>query len=120
MVGDARFRDARAALPVLLEASESGVGLVIGLGTHFLRLGIAASGGERALGQVLPPHQRWLAGRIAKQARRWSEADAQDAIDDLLRADRLLKSSSLDERQILEEMLLRMEQRSTNAARRSA
>ncbi|MGH7449546.1 MAG: DNA polymerase III subunit delta, partial [Longimicrobiales bacterium] len=116
MVGDARFRDARAALPVLLEASESGVGLVIGLGTHFLRLGIAAAGGERALGEALPPHQRWLASRIAKQARRWTAEGVEDAVDDLLRADRLLKSSSLNDLQILEELLLRMEQRSARRA----
>ncbi|HSJ23864.1 MAG TPA: DNA polymerase III subunit delta [Longimicrobiales bacterium] len=116
MVGDARFRDARNAVPILLEAGESGVGLVIGLGTHFLRLGIVAAGGERALGAALPPHQRWLAGRIAKQARRWDATAVEDAVDDLLRADRLLKSSSLDERQILEELLLRLEQRSTAKA----
>jgi DNA polymerase-3 subunit delta len=116
MVGDGRFRDARAALPILLEAGESGVGLVIGLGTHFLRLGIAAAGGERALGDALPPHQRWLAARIAKQARRWSAESAEDAVDDLLRADRLLKSSSLNDRQILEELLLRLEQRSARRA----
>jgi DNA polymerase III subunit delta len=114
LVGDARFTEARAGLPVLLEANESGVGLVIGLGTHFLRLGVAAAGGERALGQALPPHQRWLAGRVAKQARRWQEDALHDAIDDLLRADRLLKSSSLDDHQILEELLLRLEQRTAS------
>jgi DNA polymerase III subunit delta len=117
LVGDARFREARASIPVLLESAESGVGLVIGLGTHFLRLGVAAAGGERALGAALPPHQRWLAGRIAKQARRWQAADVEDAVDDLLRADRLLKSSSLTERQIMEELLLRLEQRHGGAAR---
>jgi DNA polymerase III subunit delta len=111
MVGDARFREARAAIPVLLEAGESGVGLVIGLGTHFLRLGVAAAGGERALGAALPAHQRWLAGRIAKQARRWNASGVEDAVDDLLRADRLLKSASLDDRQVLEELLLRLELR---------
>jgi DNA polymerase III subunit delta len=116
LVGDGRFRDARAALPVLFEAGESGVGLVIGLGTHFLRLGIAAAGGERALGSALPPHQRWLAGRIAKQARSWQADAVEDAVDDLLRADRLLKSSGLNERQILEELLLRIEARRNAAA----
>ena len=116
MVGEARFAEARAGLPILLEQGESGVGLVIGLGTHFLRLAIAAAGGERALGAALPPYQRWLAARVAKQARRWNAENAQDAIDDLLRADRLLKSCSLDERQILEEMLLRLEQRATKRA----
>jgi DNA polymerase III subunit delta len=116
MVGDARFRDARAAIPVLLDNGESGVGLIIGLGTQFLRLGVAAAGGERALATALPPHQRWLAGRVAKQARRWTEADLDAAVEDLLRADRLLKSSSLSERQILEELLLRIEQRSRKTA----
>jgi DNA polymerase III subunit delta len=116
MVGDGRFREARASIPILLEAAESGVGLVIGLGTHFLRMGVAAAGGEKALGAALPPHQRWLAGRIARMARRWTTEQLEDAVDDLLRADRLLKSSSLDERQILEELLLRLEQRSTARA----
>lgn len=116
MVGDARFREARIALPVLLDASESGVGLVIGLGTHFLRLGIAAAGGERALGELLPQHQRWLASRLVKQARRWTADAVEDAVDDLLRADRLLKSSSLNDRQIIEELLLRLEQRSARRA----
>jgi DNA polymerase III subunit delta len=116
LVADARFRDARAAIPILLDAGESGVGLVIGLGTQFLRLGIAAAGGEKALGASLPPHQRWLAGRIAKQARRWQAAAVEDAIDDLLRADRLLKSASLNERQVLEELLLRIEHRAAARA----
>jgi len=116
MVADTRFREARAALPVLLEAGESGVGLVIGLGTQFLRLGIAAAGGDRALGSVLPQHQKWLAARIGKQARQWNAQSVEDAVDDLLRADRLLKSASLSERQILEELLLRLEQRSARRA----
>jgi DNA polymerase-3 subunit delta len=116
MVADGRFREARVALGVLLEAGESGVGLVIGLGTHFLRLGIAAAGGESALGAALPPHQRWLASRIAKQARQWQAESVEDAVDDLLRADRLLKSSSLNDRQILEELLLRLEQRNARRA----
>jgi DNA polymerase III subunit delta len=119
LVGDARFRDARNAIPVLLESGESGVGLVIGLGTHFLRLGVAAAGGERALGAALPAHQRWLAGRIAKQARRWQAVAVEDAVDDLLRADRLLKSSSLSERQIMEELLLRLEQRHSGESERT-
>jgi DNA polymerase-3 subunit delta len=112
LVGDARFREARAGLAVLLDAGETGVGLVIGLGNQFLRLGVAAAGGENALAEALPPYQRWLAQRIARQARRWSTAAIDDAIDDLLRADRLLKSSSLDERQIMEELLIRLEERS--------
>jgi DNA polymerase-3 subunit delta len=116
LVGDGRLAEARAALPVLFDARESGVGLVLGLGTHFLRLAIAAAGGERALQNELPPHQRWLASRLARQARRWTPERLGSALDDLLRADRLLKSASLDEEQILEELLLRLQARNTAPA----
>ncbi len=116
LVGDGRFREARTGLYVLLDENESGVGLVIGLGSHFLRLAIAARGGERALGEALPPHQRWLAQRLARQARTWHPDALDRALGDLLRADRLLKSASLDERQILEELLLRLQQRAQKAA----
>lgn len=110
-VAERRFADAREGLGILLDGAESGVGLVIGLGSHFLRLALAATGGEKALANELPPHQRWLAGRIARQARRWTGTDLERALDDLLRADRLLKSTSLNERQIMEELLLRFEAR---------
>jgi DNA polymerase III subunit delta len=116
MVGERRFAEARAALHVLLDGPESGVGLVIGLGTHFLRLALAADGGERALGAALPPHQRWLAGRVARQARRWTLPALESALDDLLRADRLLKSASLGEHPVMEELLLRMEGFAAGAA----
>jgi DNA polymerase III delta subunit len=112
LVGDARFREARAALPALLE-HDSGVGLVLGLGTHFLRLGIGVAGGERALEAALPPHQRWLARRIVAQARKWSDLQIKHALNDLLRADRLFKSSSLGDGQVMEELLLRLEARAT-------
>jgi DNA polymerase-3 subunit delta len=114
-IGEARFADARRTLPVLLE-DETAVGLVIGLGSHLLRVGIARTGGERVLADALPPHQRWLASRIAKQARNWSAHELDAALDDLLRADRLLKSASLDERQVMEELLLRFEGRHKAAA----
>ncbi len=116
LVGDGRLAEARAGLPILLDARESGVGLVLGLGTHFLRLAIAATGGERALQNELPPHQRWLAGRLARQAKRWTPEQLATALDDLLRADRLLKSTSLSEEQILDELLLRLQARNTAAA----
>ncbi|MGH7466823.1 MAG: DNA polymerase III subunit delta [Longimicrobiales bacterium] len=116
LVGDRKFREARVALPVLLDSGENGVGLVIGLGTQFLRLGIGTAGGPRALESALPQHQKWLAGRLAKQARGWSAAVIDRVLDDLLRADRLLKSTSLTDRQVLEELLLRMQTHVTDAA----
>lgn len=116
LVGEAKFREARTGLRILLDTNESGVGLVIGLGSHFLRLAIAARGGERALGDALPPHQRWLAQRIGRQAKKWNAEALDRALADLLRADRLLKSASLDEHQIMEELLLRLQQRALRSA----
>jgi len=116
LVAGSEFAAARRALPVLLDQGESGVGLVIGLGTQFLRLALAAAGGEPALAGALLPHQKWLAGRIARQAKRWSRERLDHALDDLLRTDRLLKSSALGDRAILEELLLRLEHRSRATA----
>lgn len=109
MLGERRFSEARAALPVLLDSGESGVGLIIGMGSHFIRLGILAAGGEKALENALPPHQKWLAGRLNRQARRWKTQELDTALDDLLRADRLLKSSNLGELPVLDEFILRLE-----------
>ncbi|HEY0809086.1 MAG TPA: DNA polymerase III subunit delta [Longimicrobiales bacterium] len=109
MLGDQRFRDARTALPVLLDSGETGVGLIIGIGSHFIRLSILASGGEKALENALPSHQRWLASRLGRQARKWKAQQLDSALDDLLRADRLLKSSNLGDLPVLEELILRLE-----------
>lgn len=116
MVGERRFREAREALPILLEmGGESGVGLIIGLGTQVLRLALAKCG-DAALGDALPPHQRWLARRFSQQARGWGADELDAALDDLLRADRLLKSASLNDAQVLEDTLLRLEARNRKAA----
>jgi len=109
LVGDQRFREARSGLHILLDAGESGVGLLIGLGTHFLRLALAAHGGQRALENALPPNQKWLAGRVSKQARQWTAAALDNCLEELLRADRLLKSGGLNETQIMEELMLRIQ-----------
>ena len=113
MLGERRFAEARAALPVLLDNGESGVGLVIGIGTHFLRLGIIANGGERALEDALPPYQRWLASRLARQAKKWRAPDLDQALEDLLRADRLLKSSNLGDQAVLEQLILGLQSRAS-------
>ncbi|HEY0306297.1 MAG TPA: DNA polymerase III subunit delta [Longimicrobiales bacterium] len=109
MLGERQFAEARAALPVLLDGGETGVGLIIGMGSHFIRLAILATGGEKALESALPAHQKWLAGRLNRQARRWKAPQLESAIDDLLRADRLLKSSNLGELAVLDEFILRLE-----------
>lgn len=115
-VADAEFARARAELPDLLESGENGVGLIIGLGNQLLRIQLALLGGRDALERELPPHQKWLSRRVLAQARRWTAAAARSALADLLRADRLLKSASVDDRLILDELLLRMEARVRAAA----
>jgi len=114
LVGEGRFASAMDGLGTLLGQGERGVGLVIGLTTHFLRLGVASVEGAGALEAVLPPHQRWLARRLVSQARKWRPREIDDALEGLLRVDRLLKASSLSDSHLLEEWLLEL------AARKAA
>ncbi len=106
-VAERRFQESLEGLEILLQHGESGVGLTLGLATHFLRLGVVVDGGPGALESVLPPHQRWLARRYASQARRWTGAEVAEAIQDLLDVDRLLKSSTFSDRHLLESWLLK-------------
>jgi DNA polymerase-3 subunit delta len=116
MVGERRFAEALDALPVLLGQGESGVGLVIGLTTQLLRLGVARTLGPDALAEALEPRMRWLARKIMPQARRWTPQELDDAVAGLLRADRLLKSSGVSDEAILEEWLLGLLVRAREAA----
>jgi len=106
LVGERRFPEAINSLSVLLGQGESGVGLVIGLTTQFLRLGVAAAGGSRELEAVLPPHQKWLAKAVSQQAKHWPSDEIDAALEDLLRADRLLKASPHTDEHFVEEWLL--------------
>lgn len=108
MVGERRFKDAVDALPILMAQGESGVGLVIGLATHLLRLGVVAERGQAALEDALPRHQKWVARKLAGPARRWSPEEVDAALSGLLRVDRLLKASGLSDEHLLEEWLLGM------------
>jgi DNA polymerase-3 subunit delta len=108
LVSERKFGDALATLPVLLDQGESGVALVIGMGAQLLRVALVVSGGQAALERELKPFQRWMARRIVPQARRWTLPEIDAALEDLLRTDRLLKSASLNDRQALEELLLRL------------
>lgn len=108
LVAERRMPEAIRQLPALLESGENGVGLVIGIASQLLRVGLAVSGGKVALEKQLKPYQRWLAGRIEPMAKRWTQAEVDAAIAELLRTDRLLKTSSLTDRQAIEEMLLRL------------
>ena len=108
LVAERRIVEAIRQLPALLESGENGVGLVIGIASQLLRVGLAVSGGKAALEKQLKPYQRWLAGRIEPMAGRWTAAEIDLAIAELLRTDRLLKTASLTDRQALEELLLRL------------
>ncbi|MGE0158771.1 MAG: DNA polymerase III subunit delta [Gemmatimonadales bacterium] len=106
MVGDRRFEEARGALGTLLGQGETAVGLVIGLATHLLRLGVAVEQGAKGLEETLPPHQRWLAKRMKDQARKWSMSEIDGALSGLLDVDRLVKASPHTEEHFLETWLL--------------
>jgi DNA polymerase-3 subunit delta len=106
LVGEKRFEDARRALTVLLGQGESGVGLVIGLTSHLLRLGVAVEGGQRGLEAVLPVHQKWLAKRLGSQARKWTMPEIDYAVYGLLDVDRLLKASPHTDEHFMETWLL--------------
>jgi len=106
LVGERRFEEARRGLTVLLGQGESGVGLVIGLASHLLRLGVALEGGQGGLEAVLPPHQRWLSRRLSSQAKRWKTAEIDHAVEQLLDVDRMLKASPHTDEHFIETWLL--------------
>jgi len=106
LVGERRLQEALEGVGVLLAQGESGVSLVIGLATHLLRVGVVSEQGPAALESALPPHQKWLAGRLAGQGRKWTATEIDSALEGLLRADRLLKASALSDQHFLEEWLL--------------
>ena len=108
LIAERRFREAIETLPILLESGENGVGLVIGIGGQLLKVALVCAGGQGALERELKPFQKWMARRIVPVARRWTLPEVDQALAELLRTDRLLKSASLSDRQALEELLLRM------------
>jgi DNA polymerase-3 subunit delta len=108
MISERRFRDAIETLPVLLESGENGVGLVIGMGGQLLKVALVCAGGQSALERELKPFQKWMARRLVPVARKWTLPEVEQALAELLRTDRLLKSASLSDRQAIEELLLRL------------
>ena len=106
LVGEGRLTEALDAVTVLLAQGESGVPLVMGLTTHLLRVGLVSEHGVAALEAALPPHQKWLARRMAGQGRKWTPAEIDAALEGLLRVDRLIKASALSDQHFLEEWLL--------------
>ena len=117
LVGARRFDDALRGLPVLLRQGETAVGLVIGLGTHLLRIGLALDGGPRALEPFLPPRaKRFLAPRYQAQAKHWTADAVREALSGLAEVDRLLKASGIGDEALLESWILgRMAERGAAA-----
>ncbi|MBW3628524.1 MAG: DNA polymerase III subunit delta [Gemmatimonadetes bacterium] len=108
LVTEKRFPEALRTLPDMLAAGENGVGIVIGASTQIVRVGLVIAGGREMLERELKGYQRFLASRLVSAARAWKADEVDLAIGELLRTDRLLKSASLNDRQALEELLLRL------------
>ncbi|HSH75018.1 MAG TPA: DNA polymerase III subunit delta [Longimicrobiales bacterium] len=106
LVGERRFEEARIGLRALFAQGETGVGLVIALATHLLRLGIAIERSGAALEEALPVHQRWLARRLSSQSRRWTRGNLDAALAGLRDVDRMLKASPHGDEHFLEAWLL--------------
>jgi DNA polymerase III subunit delta len=108
LVTDKKFAEALRGLPDLLASGEYGVGLVNGIATQVVRVGLALAGGREMLERELKGYQRWQANKVAAAAKSWTPDDVDLALAELLRTDRLLKSASLTDRQAIEELILRL------------
>ena len=110
LVAERKWSEALRGLRILIGHGESGVGLVIGLASHLLRLGAVATGGSAALGAALPGNQKWLVRKYERQARGWTPAGIERALAGLLRVERLLKASGAPDLLLLEHWLLDQDQ----------
>lgn len=109
-VAERAYGDALEDLDRLLaQPSESAVGLLIGMVDQHLYVGVALEGGRRrvaeALGRAGKPYLKWKAKIYARQARAWDRSELERALRLMRRADRQAKSG-LDDRSVLEELLL--------------
>ncbi len=116
LVGNRQIPEAVRGLPILLQQGETAVGLVIGLSSTLLRIGVAMEGGAAALQKTLPPYQRFLTRRIVGQARRWTRTDLARAVRGLCRLDQLLKASGIADEVLVEEWLLGLQVRRRGSA----
>lgn len=112
-VSGREYLAARRSLPALLAApGEGAVGLLSGLVDNHLFLGIALEGGAgavtAALDRVGKPYLKFKARGWAAQARRWSAAEIDSALEHLVEADRQAKTGHED-LAVLDGLLLRLE-----------
>jgi DNA polymerase-3 subunit delta len=111
-VVERRIALALAELPDLLDSGESAVGLIGAISEALVRVGLAREG-ESTLVKVLKRDRnynflKWKVRVYLKQSRLWTEREIENALGQLLRADRLIKSGGLADRVALEEALLRV------------
>ncbi len=110
-VADRDYGRALRELPTLLSAPDAGaVGLISAMVDHHLLLGIAVEGGaallERTLGEVGKPYLKFKTRTFARQARKWSGGEIDEALRLLRRADARAKTTGGRDRAVLEELLL--------------
>lgn len=108
LVGERRVDEAQRQLPALLAAGENGVGLVLAMGAHLLRIAVAVAGGEAALERAMGGRRGAVTRQVLGQAGRWTAPELETALTELLRTDRLLKTGVPSELQALDELLLRI------------
>lgn len=112
-VAERSYGSALDRLPRLLsEPSESAVGLLIGMIDQHVFLGVALDEGRNGVARALQgagkPYLKWKARIYARQSGRWSAGELERALGLMRRADRQAKSG-LDDRRVLEELLLSLE-----------
>ncbi len=123
-VVEKRIGPALDGLPALLDSGESAVGLIAALGEALIRVGLAREG-EASLVHVLKRdgayrNLSWKVRTYVQQARHWTGEELARALEELLRADRLIKSGGLSDRAALEEALLRIGTRDGGRVRSAA
>lgn len=111
-VAEGRIGEALAETRALLDSGESAVGLIGWLSEALLRVGLALAG-ENVLVRVLKRdgsygRMRWKVRAYRRQGVAWTAEKIDAALEELLRADRLIKSGGLSGRAALEEALLRI------------
>lgn len=111
-VAEGRIGEALAETRALIDTGESAVGLIGWLSEALLRVGLAREG-ENVLVRVLKRdgsygRMRWKVRTYRRQGKAWTAEKIDAALQELLRADRLIKSGGLSGRAALEEALLRI------------
>jgi DNA polymerase III delta subunit len=90
------------------------VGLLASIAWHFRRLTIVKSleregvHSDEAMKKLRPPVIFHQVAQFKEQVRRYTLDELRDVFEALLSADRMLKSSSMSGRLVLERMILRM------------